>query len=200
MEYPSYIKQYKPKGTIVKRQGKTYFVYEATSVRVPGKKYPKQIIKEKVGTIDKNGFHKLTKITLDIDNFQIFEYGFSDYIFSFLDEYKSKNPSIPSKEIGRILKGYIVFLSSNSYFCLDSFYTPKEITEKYKFSTSQQLTSILEMLEVKSFDEISFLKDMIMIKSGNKKIVPKLKQNQINRLKEIGIYERDFGIRFKTLS
>ncbi len=159
MEYPSFVKQYKPKGTIVKKQGKTYYVYEATSVRVPDKKYPKQVIKSKVGTIDKNGFHKLSKITIDIDDFNIFEYGFSDYIFSFISEYQSKNPSIPKKEIEKVFKGYIVYLSSNSYFSLDQFYTPKVSTEKYKLSTSQQLSSILEMLEIKNFDEISFLKD-----------------------------------------
>ena len=200
MEYPSFVKQYKPKGTIVKKQGKTYYVYEATSVRVPDKKYPKQVIKSKVGTIDKNGFHKLSKITIDIDDFNIFEYGFSDYIFSFISEYQSKNPSIPKKEIEKVFKGYIVYLSSNSYFSLDQFYTPKVSTEKYKLSTSQQLSSILEMLEIKNFDEISFLKDLSYLSSNKKIIVPKLKQNQIERLKGIGIYERDFKVRLKTLS
>lgn len=158
------------------------------------------MIKSKVGTIDKNGFHKLSKITIDIDDFNIFEYGFSDYIFSFISEYQSKNPSIPKKEIEKVFKGYIVYLSSNSYFSLDQFYTPKVSTEKYKLSTSQQLSSILEMLEIKNFDEISFLKDLSYLSSNKKIIVPKLKQNQIERLKGIGIYERDFKVRLKTLS
>lgn len=60
------------------------------------------MIKSKVGTIDKNGFHKLSKITIDIDDFNIFEYGFSDYIFSFISEYQSKNPSILKKEIEKV--------------------------------------------------------------------------------------------------
>ena len=71
MKYPDFVRQYKPLKTIVKKQGKVYHVYEATSVRVPGKKYPQQVIKEKVGTIDQNGFHKLKKITINIDDFQI---------------------------------------------------------------------------------------------------------------------------------
>lgn len=91
-------------------------------------------------------------------------------------------------------------MSSNSYFSLDQFYTPKVSTEKYKLSTSQQLSSILEMLEIKNFDEISFLKDLIYLSFNKKIIVPMLKQKQMESLKGIGIYERDFKVRLKTLS
>lgn len=62
------------------------------------------------------------------------------------------------------------------------------------------MSSILEMLEIKNFDEISFLKDLIYLSSNKKTIVPKLKQKQMESLKGIRIYERDFKVRLKTLS
>lgn len=40
MRYPDYVKQFKLKGTIVKKVNGTYYAYYATSKRVPDKKYP----------------------------------------------------------------------------------------------------------------------------------------------------------------
>ena len=51
MRYPDYVKQFRPKGTIVKRVNDTYYAYYATSKRVPDKKYPVQIIKGLAGRI-----------------------------------------------------------------------------------------------------------------------------------------------------
>lgn len=45
MKYPDYVKQYRPKGTVVKKVNDTYYAYYATSKRVPGKNYPVQEIK-----------------------------------------------------------------------------------------------------------------------------------------------------------
>lgn len=44
MNYPNYVKKYKPKGTIIKKMKDTYYVYYATSKRVPNKKSPIQVI------------------------------------------------------------------------------------------------------------------------------------------------------------
>ena len=184
MEYPAFVKQYKPSGTIVKKQGKTFYVYEATSVRVPGKKYPKQIIKGKVGTVDQNGFHKIKKITINIDDINVFEFGFSDYIYSYLESYKSKNMAIPRKEISKIFKSYIIYLSPNSYFSLEDFYTMQELSERFKLSTSQQLESIREILEIEKKKRI--FEDQI---NENKMIIADYKQQidesqvEINKFK-----------------
>lgn len=58
MEYPAFVKQYKPSGTIVKKQGKTFYVYEATSVRVPGKNILSKLLKGKLAPLIKMGFIK----------------------------------------------------------------------------------------------------------------------------------------------
>lgn len=75
----------------------------------------------------------------------------------------------------------------------------QDLSERYKLSTCQQLESIREILEIKNFKEIDFLKSLIMIKSDKKTIIPKLTAAQIKRLEEIGLYERDYSFRLKSL-
>ena len=47
--YPDYVNLYKYKGTIIKKVNNIYYVYEATSKKIEGKKYPLQIVKEAIG-------------------------------------------------------------------------------------------------------------------------------------------------------
>lgn len=68
MRYPDYVKQFNPKGTIVKRVNGTYYAFYATSKRVPDKKYPVQIIKGLAGRIDESGFHKLSKAFVETEH------------------------------------------------------------------------------------------------------------------------------------
>lgn len=107
--------------------------------------------------------------------------------------------AIPRKEISKIFKSYIIYLSPNSYFSLEDFYTMQELSERFKLSTSQQLESIREILEIENYKEIEFLKSLIMIKSDKKTIIPKLTTAQVKRLEEIGLYERDYSFRLKSL-
>lgn len=57
--YPDYVNLYKYKGTIIKKVNNIYYVYEATSKKIEGKKYPLQIVKEAIGKIDENGFRNI---------------------------------------------------------------------------------------------------------------------------------------------
>lgn len=67
-EYPKFVKDYRPKGTVAKKQGKKYNIYKAASKRVPGKKYLVQVIEERIGAIDQRGFHPLREIKIDVDD------------------------------------------------------------------------------------------------------------------------------------
>ena len=103
MKYPEYVKRFKPKGTIVKKMGDVFNVYKATSVRVKECNYPKQVIKGRIGIIDVFGFHPLEKITVDVNDVEVLEYGFTDYLLRFIDIYKDNNSKIgkrnPSSEL-----------------------------------------------------------------------------------------------------
>ena len=51
LSYPEWVYKFKTKGTTVKKVGNRYYLYETTSKRVPGKKYP-QPIEKYIGAID----------------------------------------------------------------------------------------------------------------------------------------------------
>jgi len=90
MKYPDYVKQYRPKGTIIKRVNDDYYAYYATSKRVPDKSYPVQVIKGLAGKIDNTGFHPLTKAVVNTENIVIRECGFTNFLLKFEDEYISR--------------------------------------------------------------------------------------------------------------
>jgi len=190
MIYPEFVKQFKPKGTIVKKVNEKFIVYKATSKRVPGKSYPVQVISDRIGTIDKFGFHPNETMTLDLNNFELFEYGFTDYLLLFEDQYVILNSKITRKEAKKVYRSYIVYLSPNSYLANQDIYSISDIEIKFHFSVSQQVLSILRFLELKNLDKLEPLKHVIAIKSGNITAKPKLKPSQIELLKDLGVYEK----------
>jgi len=74
--YPEWINQFKEKGTSIKKVGNSFYLYQSTSKRVPGKKYP-QPVQKFLGTITPSGLvlSKVRKISTEKVN--IYEYGFS---------------------------------------------------------------------------------------------------------------------------
>lgn len=114
MRYPDYVKQYRPKGTVVKKVKDTYYAYYATSRRVPGKSDPVQEIKGLVGKIDRFGFHPLTRAVVDTEYVFVRECGFTNFLLKFEEEYISRR-SGPVKERRNLYYSLIVYLSNNSY-------------------------------------------------------------------------------------
>ena len=114
MKYPDYVKQYRPKGTVVKKVNDTYYAYYATSKRVPGKNYPVQEIKGLAGKIDRWGFHPLSRALVDTEHVVIRECGFTNFLLKFEEEYISRR-SGPVKERRDLYYSMIVYLSNNSY-------------------------------------------------------------------------------------
>ena len=188
MKYPEYVKRFKPKGTIVKKMGDVFNVYKATSVRVKGCNYPKQVIKGRIGIIDVFGFHPLEKITVEVNDVEVFEYGFTDYLLRFIDIYKDNNSKIGKRNAEKVYKSYICYLSPNSYLTEEDVFTPKQITELFNFSLSQQILAILKIIEIDDIDFLNPLKSIVMIKTNNNYIKPKLKESQKSILKDLGVY------------
>ena len=114
MRYPDYVKQFRPKGTIVKRVNDTYYAYYATSQRVPDKKYPVQVIKGLAGKIDAYGFHPLTRNVVDTEHVIIRECGFTNFLLKFEEEYISRRKETVAVA-KNIYRSMIVYLSNNSY-------------------------------------------------------------------------------------
>jgi len=74
--YPDWVNACKEKGTAVKKVGNEYYLYHATSRRVPGKKYP-QPVHEFIGTITKEGVVRSTMRKISTERIRVYEYGMS---------------------------------------------------------------------------------------------------------------------------
>ena len=75
-KYPDWVNAFKEKGTSVKKVGNEYYLYSATSKRVPGKKYP-QPVEEYIGIITREGVVRTKVRKISTDSVRVYEYGMS---------------------------------------------------------------------------------------------------------------------------
>jgi len=75
-KYPDWVNAFKKKGTSVKKVGNEYYLYSATSKRVPGKKYP-QPVEKYIGIITREGVVKSKVRKISTDRVKVYEYGMS---------------------------------------------------------------------------------------------------------------------------
>ena len=192
MRYPDYVKQFRPKGTIVKRVNDTYYAYYATSKRVPDKKYPVQVIKGLAGRIDESGFHKLSKAFVDTGHVVIRECGFTNFLLKFEDEYVSRRKGT-IKERRDLYRSMIVYLSNNSYLNDEpgtTIYTAAEMVEKFRVGIPNQVTAISRICEY-DLKELEPLKYICSVTMGARRFESELTKSQRALLERIGIREDD---------
>lgn len=192
MRYPDYIKQFKPKGTIIKRVNDTYYAYYATSKRVPDKKYPVQVIKGLAGRIDESGFHKLSKAFVETEHIVIRECGFTNFLLKFEEEYISRRKE-QVKERRNLYRSMIVYLSNNSYLNDDpgtTIYSPSEMIEKFRIGIPNQITAISKLCEY-DMEELEPLKYICSVTMGSRMFESELTAVQKELLERIGITEND---------
>ena len=190
MRYPDYVKQFKPKGTIVKKVNNTYYAYYATSKRVPDKKYPVQIIKGLAGRIDESGFHKLSKAYVETEHVVIRECGFTNFLLKFEEEYISRRKE-QVKERKNLYRSMIVYLSNNSYLNDDpgtTIYSTSEMIEKFQIGIPNQITAIRKICEY-DLEELEPLKYVCSVSMGNRVFQSELTDAQKKLLERIGITE-----------
>lgn len=192
MEYPDYVKRFRPKGTIVKRVNDTYYAYYATSKRVPGKKYPVQIIRGLAGKIDESGFHGLSRAMVDTEHVMIRESGFTNYLLLFEAEYVSRRKE-RMRDRRNIYRSMIVYLSNNSWLNDDPgtrIYAPGEMTERFGVGIPNQITA-LEKLCGQKLEELEPLKYICSVSMGNRRFESELTQAQKDLLERLGLNEND---------
>ena len=83
--YPDWVNAFKKKGTSVKKIGNEYYLYQSTSKRVPGKKYP-QPVQQYIGPITRAGVIKTHIRKISTDRVRVFEYGMSFVLQALLPE------------------------------------------------------------------------------------------------------------------
>lgn len=190
-KYPDYVNKYRPKGTIIKKVNNIFYVYEATSKRVEGKKYPVQVVKGVIGKIDEEGFHRTEKVKLD-DEVIIKECGFTNFILLHKEILiNDVNLQFKKKDREIILNSMICYLSNNSYLLSDNkktIYSIDELIDKYKISLGKQIATIERVIERK-LNEIEDLKYICRVYIGTKEIKSKLNERQKEIIERIGIDE-----------
>jgi len=185
-KYPDFIKLYRPKGCIVKKVNNKYYLYKATSKRVEGKKYPVQVIEGLIGEITESGIKTLTVQKVNTKKVEIFEYGFTNLILMFQDEYYSRN-SFKASDREIILHSLIVYLSPMSYLSSNKYICSVEtLEEKYSISVQHQINSIKKSIGF-VFEEIEKLKYICLVKMQNKKFYSDLTIEQEKILQKLGI-------------
>lgn len=190
MQYPEYIKKYRPKGIIIKRVRGEYYAYYATSKRVSGKAYPVQVIKGLAGKIDENGFHQLSKALVNTKEIKIRECGFTNFLLKFEDLYMLQRAE-SKKDKRNIYRSMIVYLSNNSYLCDDKktiIYSSKELTNKFNIGIPNQITAITKLVgyDLKLLEPLKYICLVVIDKRMFESTLTKAQKDLLNT---IGIEE-----------
>lgn len=192
-KYPDYVNKYRPKGTIIKKVNNTYYVYEAKSKRVEGKKYPIQVIKGVIGKIDENGFHSTEKVEINQDII-VRECGFTNLILKYKDTFmedKLANFKKEDKEI--ILYSLIYYLSNNTYLQegkVKIITSIDELVTKYHLSLGRQIAMVEKVIEVK-LAEIESLKYICRVYIGQKELKTTITKQQKEIIAKLMVDENE---------
>ena len=193
MRYPDYVKQFRPKGTVVKYSNGIYYAYYAKSKRVPEKNYPVQVIEGLAGRIDESGFHEMTRTMVDTERVLVRECGFTNFLLLFEDEYVSRRKNSSRKEARNLFRSMIVYLSNNSYLneAEDTrIYTTEEMTEWFGIGIPNQVTAIEKICEYE-MRKLEPLKYICSVQMGKRRFESELTEAQKRLLQEIGLEEKD---------
>ena len=74
--YPEWVREYRTRGTTVKKKGDSFYLYKRTSKRVPGKKYP-QPVDTYIGIITPEGVIRTGNKKVSLTEVEVWEYGYS---------------------------------------------------------------------------------------------------------------------------
>lgn len=176
----------------MKRVNNTYYVYYATSKRIPDKKYPVQIIRGLAGRIDESGFHPLSKAFVETKHVIVRECGFTNFLLKFEEEYISRrNEKV--KERRNLYRSMIVYLSNNSYLNDvpgTTVYSASEMIEKFRIGIPNQITAISKICEY-DLKDLEPLKYICGVRMGNRMFESELTDAQKELIERIGITEND---------
>lgn len=193
--YPEEITRFRPKGTVIKKINNQYYVYEATSKRVPGKSYPVQVLGNLVGKIDTKGFIPFKRTVIEGDEVNIREAGFTNYLLLFENDFilNQIGNATSKKAKKHIYRNIIVYLSPSSYlndepnFKYENIF---DIEKRYGFSLVRQLICIEELINQK-LEDIGALKSICRVIVNNKTLKTTLTECQKELIKKLEVKEDD---------
>lgn len=195
--YPEFIRRFRPKGTCLKKAGDIYNVYQVTSKRMPGKKYPVPQTGPLLGYIDGQGFHEKEKQVFDVEGLTSYEYGYTAFLLlhedDFASHFKKSHRKLPAKEIKEVFRNIILILSPYSVLATDTSFqkrSAEELHALYDVSVCATKSLINKIMPIDESIEAG-LKCLGCIKTGRKLILSKPCGALKKHLDDIGITEED---------
>ena len=206
-EYPEFIRKLRPKGTCLKKAGDIYNVYQVTSKRMPGKKYPMPQTGPLLGYIDEQGFHEKKKQVFDVQDLTSYEYGYTAYLLlhedDFVSHFKKSHAKLLVKEAKKIFRNMILILSPYSVLAIDTSFQKKsaeELHDLYDVSVCATKSLINRIMPIDENIEAG-LKCLGCIRTNKKLILSKPCEALKTHLDNIGITEEDLkNVRSKIAS
>lgn len=206
-EYPEFIRKLRPKGTCLKKAGDIYNVYQVTSKRMPGKKYPMPQTGPLLGYIDEQGFHEKKKQVFDVQDLTSYEYGYTAYLLlhedDFVSHFKKSHAKLLVKEAKEIFRNMILILSPYSVLAIDTSFQKKsaeELHDLYDVSVCATKSLINKIMPIDENIEAG-LKCLGCIRTNKKLILSKPCEALKTHLDNIGITEEDLkNVRSKIAS
>ena len=206
-EYPEFIRKLRPKGTCLKKAGDIYNVYQVTSKRMPGKKYPMPQTGPLLGYIDEQGFHEKKKQVFDVQDLTSYEYGYTAYLLlhedDFVSHFKKGHARLLVKEAKEIFRNMILILSPYSVLAIDTSFQKKsaeELHDLYDVSVCATKSLINKIMPIDENIEAG-LKCLGCIRTNKKLILSEPCEALKTHLDNIGITEEDLkNVRSKIAS
>lgn len=206
-EYPEFIRKLRPKGTCLKKAGDIYNVYQVTSKRMPGKKYPMPQTGPLLGYIDEQGFHEKKKQVFDVQDLTSYEYGYTAFLLlhedDFVSHFKKSHAKLLVKEAKEIFRNMILILSPYSVLAIDTSFQKKsaeELHDLYDVSVYATKSLINRIMPIDENIEAG-LKCLGCIRTNKKLILSKPCEALKTHLDNIGITEEDLkNVRSKIAS
>lgn len=206
-EYPEFIRKLRPKGTCLKKAGDIYNVYQVTSKRMPGKKYPMPQTGPLLGYIDEQGFHEKKKQVFDVQDLTSYEYGYTAYLLlhedDFVSHFKKSHAKLLVKEAKEVFRNMILILSPYSVLAIDTSFQKKsaeELHDLYDVSVCATKSLINKIMPIDENIEAG-LKCLGCIRTNKKLILSKPCEALKTHLDNIGITEEDLkNVRSKISS
>ena len=181
--YPDWVQKYRTRGTTVKKNGNSYYLYKRTSKRVPGKKYP-QPVDTYIGVVTKDGVVGAEKKLVSPSSCVVREYGFSKVIQMICpDDWK--------KAVGKDWKDVLtIILTKNSVNSYLSYNCRIPNEDDYRMSYKAHLGSLYRRISnTYNVDkkDLERLKLIYIVYFDHYKIISKIQDDQKEVLDRLGI-------------
>lgn len=161
-KYPEWVDAYRTKGTSVKKVGNKYYLYKATSKRVPGKKNP-QPVETFIGVLDEEkGLIKSENKIINTSDIKVYEYGFSYVLYKLAYEKLNIN-SVSQKDRYKAFIKAVASISPNTYLLNE---INNDELEEIKVNTVLILNKTEETVNIK-LSKLESLKYIYLVRMGN---------------------------------